>query len=114
MDWGRQLGRGSAASFNTWKAAPRKSGSFRGKGDLARLRNADFFLNVNVIAPGRIFTEKAKLAVPELNEEAKRQTPLGRFGKPIEIAQAVLFLVSESSDFITGETLVINGGRTMR
>lgn len=70
-------------------------------------------VNVNAIAPGRIFTEMAKTSSPEANEAAKRLTPLGRFGEPIDIARAVLYLVSESGNFITGETLVIDGGRVM-
>jgi len=75
---------------------------------------AQFNINVNAIAPGRIQTEMAELSSSQANEEAKKQTPLGRFGKPIDIARAVLFLVSESGDFMTGETMVIDGGRTMQ
>ncbi len=77
------------------------------------LEFAQYNINVNALAPGRILTEMAERTAPELNEEIKRITPLGRFGKPIDIGRAVLFLVSESGDFITGETLVIDGGRTM-
>jgi 3-oxoacyl-[acyl-carrier protein] reductase len=74
---------------------------------------AEYNINVNAIAPGRIVTEMAKLTSPEANEEALRQTPLGRFGQPIDIARAVIFLVGESGNFMTGETMVIDGGRTM-
>jgi 3-oxoacyl-[acyl-carrier protein] reductase len=70
-------------------------------------------INVNAVAPGRIVTPLTETVTPEINEDALKQTPLGRFGKPIDIARAVLFLVSESGDFITGETLVVDGGRTM-
>ena len=69
-------------------------------------------INVNAVAPGRIITEMA--GSPQVNEETRRQTPLGRLGKPIDIARAVLFLVSESGNFMTGETMVIDGGRVMR
>jgi 3-oxoacyl-[acyl-carrier protein] reductase len=75
---------------------------------------APYNINVNAIAPGRIETEMAATASPETNEEARRQTPLGRFGKPIDIARAVLFLVSESGNFIAGETMIIDGGRVMQ
>jgi 3-oxoacyl-[acyl-carrier protein] reductase len=75
---------------------------------------AQYNINVNAVAPGRIETEMAKTSSAEANEEARRQTPLGRFGKPIDVARAVLFLVSESGDFMTGETMVIDGGRVMK
>jgi len=74
---------------------------------------AQYNINVNAVAPGRIVTQMTEIIDLESQEEAKRQTPLGRFGKPIDIARAVLFLVSESADYITGETMVIDGGRTM-
>jgi 3-oxoacyl-[acyl-carrier protein] reductase len=63
---------------------------------------AQYNINVNAIAPGRIFTEMAEFTSPEANEEILRHTPLRRFGKPIDVARAVLFLVLESGDFITG------------
>lgn len=75
---------------------------------------AQYNINVNVIAPGRILTQMAEISSPEANEAARKQTPLGRFGEPTDIARAVLFLVSKSGDYITGETMVIDGGRTMR
>lgn len=70
-------------------------------------------INVNCVAPGRIITPLSEQGSPKIKEEILRQTPLGRFGGPIDIARAVFFLVSESGDFITGETMVIDGGRTM-
>lgn len=74
---------------------------------------AEYNINVNAIAPGRIFTDMAAKSSAAANEEAKRETPLGRFGQPIDIARGVLYLVSESGSFVTGETLIIDGGRTM-
>lgn len=74
---------------------------------------AQYNINVNTIAPGRILTEMAETASLEANEELRKQTPLGRFGKPIDVARAVLFLCLESGNFITGETMVIDGGRAM-
>lgn len=75
---------------------------------------AQYNINVNTVAPGRIVTAMTEIIDLESQEEAKRQTPLGRFGMPIDVARAVLFLVSESGNYITGETMVIDGGRTMR
>ena len=74
---------------------------------------AQYNVNVNAIAPGRILTEMATTTSAEANEESKKATPLGRFGKPVDVARLVLFLVQESGDFMTGETVVIDGGRVM-
>jgi 3-oxoacyl-[acyl-carrier protein] reductase len=70
-------------------------------------------INVNAIAPGRVLTPLSAFTSPEVIEQVKNQTPLGRFGLPIDIARAVLYLVLESGNFITGSTMVIDGGRTM-
>ncbi len=70
-------------------------------------------INVNVLAPGRILTSMTERTSPEFKEEIVRQTPLRRAGMAIEVARAALFLVAESGNFITGETMVIDGGRTM-
>jgi 3-oxoacyl-[acyl-carrier protein] reductase len=70
-------------------------------------------INVNAIAPGMIVTEMVKVSDPRANERVKRETPLRRFGDPIDVARAVLYLVCESGDFIAGETLILDGGRTM-
>jgi 3-oxoacyl-[acyl-carrier protein] reductase len=70
-------------------------------------------VNVNVIAPGRILTDMSAVTNPVTAEAIKKATPLGRFGAQTDISRAVLFLASDSSDFITGETLVVDGGRLM-
>lgn len=74
---------------------------------------AQYNINVNNIAPGRVLTEMAELTSPEANAELRRHTPLGRFGTPIDVTRAVLYLVLESGNYITGETIVIDGGGTM-
>ena len=67
-------------------------------------------INVNAIAPGYIQTPMTD-AVPEKGkEELKRMIPMERLGKPEDVAQAVLFLVSENSSYITGQVLNVNGG----
>lgn len=70
-------------------------------------------ININNVAPGAIETPGA--AQPE---EMKQQTiaaiPWGRMGKSEDIAQAVLFLASEQADYITGQTLVVDGGYILR
>ena len=64
-------------------------------------------VTVNAIAPGFIATDMTK----ELNEaELKKLIPLGRFGKPEEVAALASFLVSEDAAYITGQVISINGG----
>jgi NAD(P)-dependent dehydrogenase (short-subunit alcohol dehydrogenase family) len=70
-------------------------------------------ITVNAIAPGFIETDMTK-DIPELAlNQVKAQTPLGRLGKPEEVANAVVFLASPGSSFITGQTLGVNGGMHM-
>lgn len=64
-------------------------------------------VTVNAVAPGYIVSDMTK----DLNEvELKKQVPLGRFGKPEEVAELVAFLASDKAAYITGETISINGG----
>ncbi len=78
------------------------------------LELAEFGVNVNAVAPGRIMTEMASETSKEANETALKATPLGRFGTPEDIAEAVAYLVSDKASWITGETLIVDGGRLMR
>lgn len=72
-------------------------------------------INVNNVAPGAIDTPGATGA---LDEEAKKQyisiIPVGRMGQPEDIAAATLFLASSGADYITGQTLVVDGGFILR
>ena len=76
--------------------------------------NAFKGITVNAIAPGYIGTEMLR-AVPHevLDNKIIPQIPVGRLGKPEEIARCVLFLASDDSGFITGSTLTANGGQYM-
>ena len=69
-------------------------------------------INVNAVAPGYIAT-RANLAVPkEMVEKAIAETPLGFMGEPEDIANVVVFLATDQSRYMTGQTLVANGGRS--
>ena len=76
------------------------------------LETANKGITVNCVAPGYIDTEMVQ-AVPQeiLAKIVKSKIPLGRLGKPEEIAEAVLYLVKDESGFITGTTLNVNGGQ---
>jgi len=67
-------------------------------------------INVNCISPGFITTDMTDKINDEYKELLKSRIPLDRFGSPNDIANAVIFLSSQLSDYITGETLHVNGG----
>ncbi|MGC2658082.1 MAG: 3-oxoacyl-[acyl-carrier-protein] reductase [Bryobacteraceae bacterium] len=67
-------------------------------------------ITVNAVAPGFIETDMTHGLNDELKQKMIEQTPLGRIGKPEEIAAAVRFLASEEASFITGHVLDVNGG----
>ncbi len=67
-------------------------------------------INVNAIAPGYIETPMTEVLPEKVKEELRRMIPMGRLGRPGDVAEAVLFLVSEASRYITGQVLNVNGG----
>jgi gluconate 5-dehydrogenase len=71
-------------------------------------------VNVNVVAPTFVRTEQvaAMLADPQFYDALTARIPLGRIAEPEDVMQAVLFLVSPASNFITGQTLYLDGGIT--
>lgn len=74
-----------------------------------------FNINVNAVAPGYFPTPLTapRLEDPDMYEKIMSTTPLKRLGQPQDIMAAVTFLASEASDFITGQTLCVDGGRTI-
>ena len=67
-------------------------------------------INVNAVAPGYIQTPMTETLPDKVKEELRRMIPLERLGLPEDVAEAVLFLVSETSSYITGQVLNVNGG----
>jgi 3-oxoacyl-[acyl-carrier protein] reductase len=70
-------------------------------------------ITVNAITPGFIETDMTDVLSASVKEDLLKQIPVGRFGKPEDIANAVLFLVSEMGSYITGHVLSVNGGMYM-
>jgi 3-oxoacyl-[acyl-carrier protein] reductase len=74
---------------------------------------ARYRINVNAVSPHAIETEMSAQWSEERRREIIASIPLGRLGKPEDVAEAVLFLVSDEASFITGEILDVNGGALM-
>ena len=70
-------------------------------------------VRANVVAPGYVDTRLTQVIADEMKELMLANTPLGRFGRPEDIAGAVRFLCSEEAAFITGEVLMVDGGLGM-
>ena len=67
-------------------------------------------ITVNAVAPGWIATEMSDKVPEEIRENAKKQIALGRFGRPEEIAGVVSFLASDAASYISGQTIIADGG----
>ena len=70
-------------------------------------------INVNVIAPGYINTDMTKNLPDKIKEEVIKGIPMKRIGEPKEVANLVLFLSSNLSDYITGQVINVDGGMVM-
>jgi 3-oxoacyl-[acyl-carrier protein] reductase len=87
----------SKGGVNTMTKAFAKEGSARS-------------IRFNAVTPGFIRTNMTDELKPEVKENYEKNIPLGRFGEGAEVAEAVAFLLSDSSSYITGEILKVNGG----
>jgi len=74
---------------------------------------ATYSINVNAVSPHAIETEMSAQWSAERRREIISSIPLGRLGKPEDVAEAVLFLASDQASFITGEIFDVNGGALM-
>ena len=70
-------------------------------------------VTANVIAPGFIETDMTAAIPEDHRSEMMKQIPLSRFGASVDIARAVTFLAGDAGAYITGQTLVVDGGMTM-
>jgi 3-oxoacyl-[acyl-carrier protein] reductase len=70
-------------------------------------------IRVNALAPGFIETPMTDVVPDKVREKAVTSIPLGRIGQPEEIAAAALFFASEESSYVSGQTLLIDGGRSV-
>jgi len=116
----RQFGRivnigsinGQAGQYGQVNYAAAKSGIHGFTKALAQ-EGAAKGVTVNAIAPGYVDTDMVRAVPEEVLEKIIARIPVGRLGKPEDIARTVGFLVSDDAGFITGSTLSVNGGQHM-
>jgi NAD(P)-dependent dehydrogenase (short-subunit alcohol dehydrogenase family) len=110
----------SQAGFKGWAAYAAAKGGIDALTRQAAVDLAPHGIRVNAIAPGTIMTplnEKIFATHPDpqgLIETWNKAHPLGRFGQPVEVGEAILFLASDRASFITGEILRVDGGLVVR
>ncbi len=76
----------------------------------AALELAQYGIRVNCVAPGAVEIERTKQEASDYGKTWAALTPLHRVGQPLDVARAVAFLVSDTADFITAQTLYVDGG----
>jgi acetoacetyl-CoA reductase len=103
---------GQAGQYGQVNYAAAKSGIHGFTKALAQ-EGAGRGVTVNAVAPGYVDTEMVRAVPTDVLEKIVARIPVGRLGKADDIARAVLFLVADDADFITGSTLSINGGQHM-
>jgi NAD(P)-dependent dehydrogenase (short-subunit alcohol dehydrogenase family) len=86
-------------------------GAIIGLTEVAALDYADRNIRVNVVAPGPILTHHLQQAGPEAQRLAGQSAPMGRVGRPSEVADVVLWLCSGRASYVTGATVPIDGGQ---
>jgi len=85
---------------------------------------ASYGITVNNVAPGSFDTDRLKhlhelnaqksgVTFAEARQQAEQRIPIGRLGRPSELANAVVFLASEAASYITGQTWLVDGGQTV-
>ncbi|MCX8029643.1 MAG: 3-oxoacyl-[acyl-carrier-protein] reductase [Brevinematales bacterium] len=70
-------------------------------------------INVNAVAPGYIDTDMTRVLPDNIKQEVLKLIPLGRMGQPDDVANVVAFLASDMSSYITGQTIIVDGGMVM-
>jgi acetoacetyl-CoA reductase len=103
---------GQAGQYGQVNYASAKSG-IHGFTKALALELASKHVTVNAIAPGYVDTEMVRAVPQPVLEKIIKTIPMGRLGKPEDIARTVLYLVADEADWITGSTISINGGQHM-
>jgi len=111
----------NTASVSSFRGHPRLSIYAMTKGAITQMTKvlanewAPYNVNVNAIAPGYIYTEQTKhfLSDENVHKSILTKIPQGRIGQPGDLIGTMLFLSSAASDYLTGQTILVDGGRTI-
>ena len=103
---------GQAGQYGQVNYASAKSG-IHGFTKALALEGARYGITVNAVAPGYVETEMVRAVPEDVLQKIVKGIPVGRLGRADDIARAVLFLVADNNDFMTGSTISINGGQHM-
>ena len=103
---------GQAGQYGQVNYASAKSGIHGFTKALAQ-EGARYHITVNAVAPGYVNTEMVRAVPEKVLEKIIARIPVGRLGETADIVRAVLFLVADDADFITGSTVSVNGGQHM-
>lgn len=79
----------------------------------AAIELAKYHININAVEPGNIMTEGFDVMGQGHIENMVKAIPMGRLGTPDDVAYAVMFLASKEADYITGQSIIIDGGQTL-
>lgn len=104
---------GLAGQFGQTNYAAAKAGIIGFSKSLA-LETARYGITVNVVAPGYTETSMMKDVREDVLKGMIEKIPVGRLARPVEVARAIFFLAQDESEYITGETLSVNGGLYMQ
>lgn len=99
-------------SLKTWEYSAAKAGVIGFTRSIAR-ELAPFGINVNAVGPGATRTRAIEQLPVDLIDKISKGIPAGRMGLPKDIANAVAFFSGDQSDYVTGQTLLVNGGNWM-
>lgn len=103
---------GIRGKFGQTNYAASKAGLI-GLGRSLALELARYHTTVNIVTPGFIETEMTRSLPEDAQRHAVARTPLGRSGRPEDVADAVRFLCNDSADFITGAVIPVDGGQLL-
>ncbi len=103
---------GQAGQYGQVNYAAAKSG-IHGFTKALALENAAKGITVNAIAPGYVDTDMVRAVPEDVLKKIIGTIPVGRLGRPEDIANSCMFLIDDESSFITGSTISINGGQHM-